>query len=516
MKPGNTVTRLGVNISSSLITALIRITVLVWINQYLLRRIAPEEYALLPVITSLMVIAELFPLIFNQGVQRFMVAADAKGDEERLVSVVSSMVPVLASLSAVVLIGGGLAVLWIDTLVRVDPIYVNDARLMLLLLVLGLALQIGSTPFRVGLSVKMRFVEQNLILLATESLRVILLLALIFGIGPRILWVVVASSVGSALNILILIAYTSRVLPEARFRAGSISRQTMWQLTSFSLWTLIQIFNRGVLRAAPALFLNHAGSAVDVASYHVGNLADMQLRKLQAQSMSPLMPSLTNLYARDGDVPMQNLYYLGGRYFLWAMLFLLPPLMVFAHPLISLYTGGRYGDAATVMILLFAAYPFTWASAMFYHVAYAVGKVRTFNLCTLATGLAQLAGMIYFVFVRDMGAVGAALGMSGGFIVAQVLVMWPYGLKLVRGSWGHFIGQTLLPGLVPFAVSLVACGIYSHFFPIRSWTGLGLGSLASALIYLATLHGTCMRPEDRDLTQRAWRKIVTRLSGNDK
>ena len=168
------------------------------------------------------------------------------------------------------------------------------------------------------------------------------------------------------------------------------------------------------------------------------------------------------------------------------------------------------------MILLFAAYPFTWASAMFYHVAYAVGKVRTFNLCTLATGLSQLAGMVYFVFVRDMGAVGAALGMSGGFIIAQVLVMWPYGLKLVRGSWGHFIGQTLLPGLVPFAVALVACGIYSHLFPIRSWTGLGLGSLTSALIYLATLYGTCMRPEDRDLAQRAWRKIATRLSGNDK
>ena len=185
MKQGNTVTRLGVNISSSLITAIIRITVLVWINQYLLRRIAPEEYALLPVITSLMVIVELIPIIFNQGVHRFMVAADARADEDRLVSVVSSMVPVLASLSALVLIGGGLAAFWISALIRVDPIYVNDARLMLLLLVLGLALQIGSTPFRVGLSVKMRFVEQNLILLATESLRVLLLLVLIFGIGPQ-------------------------------------------------------------------------------------------------------------------------------------------------------------------------------------------------------------------------------------------------------------------------------------------------------------------------------------------
>ena len=106
--------------------------------------------------------------------------------------------------------------------------------------------------------------------------------------------------------------------------------------------------------------------------------------------------------------------------------------------------------------------------------------------------------------------------MSGGFTIAQVLVMWPQGLKLVRGSWSHFIRQTLLPGFAPFAVALVACGIYAHFFPIRNWTGLGLGSLTSALIYLATLYGTCMRPEDRDLAQRAWRKIAARLSRDDK
>ena len=306
MKPGNTVTRLGVNISSSLITAMIRITVLVWINQYLLRRILTEEYALLPVITSLMVIVELIPIIFNQGVHRFMVAADARDDKDRLVSVVSSMIPVLASLSALVLIGGGLASFWISALIRVDPIYVNDARLMLLLLVLGLALQIGSTPFpgRPKRQDALRRTEPDPA--GDRKPAGDPAAGADLGIGPRILWVVVASSVGSTLNILILIFYTSRVLPEARFRAGAISLQTMWQLTSFSLWTLVQIFNRGVIRAAPALFLNHAGSAVDVASYHLGNLADMQLNKLQSQSMLPLMPSLTNLYARDGEAPIRE------------------------------------------------------------------------------------------------------------------------------------------------------------------------------------------------------------------
>ena len=81
-RPRNTARRYIVNAGSSLATTLIRMSFLVWINQYLLRRIAPEEYALIPVVMALMVVIELFPMVFLRGLSRFMVEADARDDAE--------------------------------------------------------------------------------------------------------------------------------------------------------------------------------------------------------------------------------------------------------------------------------------------------------------------------------------------------------------------------------------------------------------------------------------------------
>ncbi len=69
-RPQNTTGRYAVNAVSSVLTALISMTALVWVNQYLLRRISPEEYALVPVVTALMVFAEFFRIIFTRGLSR--------------------------------------------------------------------------------------------------------------------------------------------------------------------------------------------------------------------------------------------------------------------------------------------------------------------------------------------------------------------------------------------------------------------------------------------------------------
>lgn len=509
----NSAGRFVLNATSSVATTIIRMTVLVWVSQYLLRRIEPAEYALVPVVSSLMVVAELFPLIFLRGLSRFMVEADARGDGAGLAGIVSSMLPVLGGVAAVLLACGLFAAGRIDSFIVVDPLYRDDAQLMLMLLMVSLCVEVATTPLRVGLYVRMRFVEQNLIQLFTELLRVGILLGLLFGVSTRALWVVVATTSGNLANILILMVYTYHILPDARFRAGLISGATMRRLLGFSLWTLVQSFNNLVLRAAPALLLNRHGTAIDVTSYHVGNLADVQIRKLVTSAVAPATPALTTIFATEGESALQKFYYLGGRYYLWVTLFLLPPLLAFAYPLIELYVGERYRAAATVMILVLGAYPFTWASAMFYQIAYAVGRIRAFNLCSILLGVIPLAGMWYFVVLRDMGATGAAIGMGGGYALVHLAVMWPFGLWLVQGSWSVFLRRTLVPGLAPFAAALLACLAFGQLVGVGSWTGFLAGCGLSVVVYCATLFGLCLDAGDRDLMRRAWRKIGTRLRG---
>lgn len=506
-RPKNTSARYVVNAASSVLTTLISITVLVWVNQYLLRRISPEEYALVPVLTSLMVFAEFFRIIFTRGLSRFMVAADAQDDHTEVSRIVSSMLPVLGLVALVLGIGGALIVRHIDQVIKVDAAFLSDARIMMSLLVLTLCASIVTTPLCAGLYVRMRFVEMNIVSLGTEVFRVAVLLALLMGLGPQALWVVVASSAANLLNFLILAIYTFRILPSARFRASLVSAQTIRRLLSFSMWTSVQGFNMFVQRALPALLLNRFSGGVDVAAFYVGNLPNQQIRKLTQAAAGPATPALTSIFATEGEEALQKYYYRGGRYYLWGTLFLTPPLIVFAEPLIQLYIGKAYLTAGTVMIVLLMIYPFQWASAMFYQIAYATGKIKAYNITSIGLALTASVAMYYFVGVQKMGAVGAAYGMAAGFIVTQVFLIWPMGLRLVKGKWRIFLRQTLAPGLLPFAGALAACGLFGLVFPVDSWLKFFLGCGASAITYVILLITFCLDPTDRKMFQTLVRTV---------
>ncbi|WP_172300497.1 lipopolysaccharide biosynthesis protein [Pseudoruegeria sp. HB172150] len=509
----NTASRYVLNATSSIVTMLLRMGALVWVNQFLIHRIAPEEYALVPVVASLLVIAEILPLIFMRGLSRFMVEADARQDTAEMTRIVSSMVPVLTAVAMVLLVGGLLATVNIDSVINVAPEYRWQAQAMLLMLVAVLCLRVALTPFRVGLHVRMRFVEENMILLATEVLRVVLLVFLLLAVSTQVIWVTVSTCVANVVNMLILIGYTVRIIPDARLRLSAIAVATVKRLLSFSLWTLFQAFNNLVLRAVPALLLNRNASAIDVASFHIGNLADTQIRRLAVAATAPAKPALTTIYATEGEDSLQKFYYLGGRYYLWVTLFLLPPLLVFAYPLIELYAGARYLKAAPVMVMLLGVYPFVWASGMFYEVAYSVGRIRSFNICIMILSLAALGGMWYLVVIRDLGALGAAMGLSGSYAIVHLLIMWPAGLWLVKGTWPVFVGETLVRGIAPFVAACLACAAFGYVFPITSWGGFFLGSAVSALVYPAVLIGLCLSESDKVLMQRAVHKIRGRFSG---
>jgi len=508
--PKNTSLRYAINAGSSVLSVLIAMVILVWVNQYLLKRISPQEYALVPIMLSLMVFGEFFKIIFTRGLSRFMVEADTKGDHDEVTRIVSSMLPVLGAVALVIGALGILGVIFIETIIVVEPQYVFSARLMLGLLVLTLCVAIFTTPLAAGLYVRMRFVELNLITLATEATRGGLLVALLFYAGPRAHWVMVSSSVAQVTSFLVLVAITFRILPAARFRWSMASRAKAKQLLSFSLWTSVQALNQFVQRAAPALFLNRFSTDIDVASFYLGNLPNQQIRRLTQAAANPATPALTALYASDGEKALREHYYRGGRYHLWAALFLAPPLIAFAEPLMRLYAGDSYVGAGLVMVILLAVYPFHWSSAMFYQIAYAIGRIKMFNICSVFMALIALAAITLFVVVLEMGALGAALGMFVGFGLAQVGIIWPFGLKLIEGSWRLFFTRTLLPGLAPGVVAVAACLIFGWMWPVTSWLILGAGALLSAVVYVIVLAGFCFDARDKEMAQKAMAKI-TRL-----
>ncbi|MGJ8677696.1 MAG: hypothetical protein ACSHX0_09280 [Akkermansiaceae bacterium] len=503
-----------INIVTSLGTKLLQITLLVWVNQYLLRRVDPEEYSLLPLVMSLLIFADIFRNMFVDGLGRFMVEADAKNDGKGIQQLVSSMWPLLLLVGIVFGFLGGVAIFFIDEILAIDAVYQLQARIMLGLLVCMFCLDVLLAPFSVGLYVKQKFVHINAITLMTELVRIVIVLSLLLGVGPQVMWLVCASFTAQCLNLLIRCYYTRKLIPDAKVVRGGFSPTIAKQLMGFGAWSSVGNFTNFAMNTVPILLLGHFGTAIQVSMFHLGRLPEVNIRKLAIAAVQPAQPMLTARFAMDGKESLNESYFRGGRYHLWATLLLVAPLVVFAETVSTLYAGETYAGAGMVMVVLFLSYPVIWASAMFYRISHATGDIADFYKCEIFDAILKILLVVLFVVVLKWGALGAALGITIATVIVHLWTIWPQGLKMVSGRWSTFFRSTFIPGCGPFAGALVVSIMARFFFNPSSWLSLGAAAAAAVTVYLLVMLFFCADDFDKGLVKKMimkLKKIVAKL-----
>lgn len=502
----------AINASSSVLTRLIQITALVWVNQFLIKNIPAEEYVLYPVILSLMIAGELFTKVFTSGISRFIVEKDAKNDQLGLTQIASSMLPFLL-LAALIIIGiGGLAAWKIQWLIKVEPIYEMDARLMLSMLIFNLVAAVVSTPFSVGLYARQKFVALNILDLATEALRVGLMVVFLFAISPKVIWLVVSSTIAISINLAWRIWITRRELPALKFKASQVSKGTAFEILRFGGWTSTTGVTKVVERTGPFTLLSHFGTAFDIVVFNLGNLVDITVKKILQSATLPMQPALTRKYAQGGMTQLHSLYYRGGRYHLWILLFLAVPLIAFRYEIVTLYVGEKYLPAADIMLLFLLSYPFSYSGAMFYRIANASGRVGEYHSVEILSTFTYLAAMVVATTVLDLGGMGIAAATLGNAVVTNLLFFWPRGLKMVEGKFSNFFSQVLWPGCLPCVVATASGLALNAVAPPHSWLAIALYSSLLAIIYCATLYCFTMERQDRQIVHNIAAKTKGKIS----
>ena len=297
-----------INSASSVAAQALSVTVLVWMHQYLLRRISAEEYSLLPVVMAVMVFMPLLSTVLTAGLGRYVVEAYARGDERRVTQIVSTMFPLLLG-TALIVVAIGWTFAWhAHRVLTVAPDRVWDARLMFGLLMFSAAVRLPLTPFGLGLYVHQKFVLSNLLHVCAEFLRIGLLFVFLLGIGTQIKWVVVASVTSQLCHLVVLTLISMRMMPSLRFRPREIRRRMSRELTSFGAWSVLAQLSEMIRNAANPLILNKFATAVDVTCYHLGEVPFQQIRQASSLVQRPLMPVLTAMHATGDAERLRNTY----------------------------------------------------------------------------------------------------------------------------------------------------------------------------------------------------------------
>lgn len=511
--PGIEISRklVAVNVASSLLLKVLNVSVLIWLQRHLLKRIDPAEYAIYPTVLALMLFAPLMTTVLTAGIGRFLVEACARRDERRVVAIVSTMMPLLA-LAAIGLLGVGGLVAWnIDKILAIDPAYLWDARFMLALLVFSAAVRVALTPLTMGLYVRQRFVVANLVNLGAEVLRISLLFALLFGISTRVIWVVVATVIANLAGAFATVIASRAVLPSLTFRRCAIDWSLARLLTAFGAWNFVgQVAH--TLRSAldPIILKNFAGD-LNVTVFHLGQLPFKHINQTSNLATAPLQPPLTAFHATGDRKRLGQAYLRGNRFALWGTLLIVMPVAVFARELVTLWVDSEFITAATVMTMMLLLYPVTHTSYMLSKIAIATAALRTFTLFNLITHLANAALSVYFVVWLQWGAIGVAAAYLITGLACQPLYM-PLGIRLADVTWSGWLRESVLWGLIPAGVAAPVMVAIKFGLGPSTLPGVLAAMAAGGIVYCLTIL-IIAGDYERKLLREAREKIMRVLMG---
>jgi O-antigen/teichoic acid export membrane protein len=486
-----------INTASAVMAKLINVSVVVWLHQYLLRRITAEEYSLLPLLLSVIVLLPLVTSIVTAGLGRFVLEEYARGDHRGVTQIVSTAFPVLLGMAVLILAGGWTFAWHVDKVLRVPPERLWDARIIMALLVFSAATRPPCAAFGVGFYVRQKFVLYNLISIGSEILRLLLLGLLLFGISTRVLWVVVANVAAELTMTVIVVVISRRMIPALRFRVGEIRWERARGLIAFGGWTFVGQMAFQLRETAVLCILNRIATPLDVAVFSIGSLGRRQIDAWMNVLAGPLYPVVTGMHAIGAKERIRAVYLRGGRIALWILLPILLPAAIYAEPIIRLYAGHMYIEAAVVIVLTLAVLPLSGGAWMIWQVANATGRVRGTGLLVLATQSLMVASSFYTVSVLGWGASGAALSSFGVCSVAYVVLLCPLGLSIADVRFDAWVRHTLIPGFAPGCVSAVVWAWLNISVRPDAWGALLWCTLAGMLCYMGVLLGFCLEPQDR-------------------
>ena len=504
-----------VNSAGSLLGHILNVGVLIWLQQYLLRKISPEEYSIYPTALAVMFFVGLVGSMLTESCGRYVVEAYARGDEQRVTQLTSTIFVPLLALGGVLVVGGSAFAWNVGMFLDIAPQCLAEARLVFLIMMTTMAIQVALAPMGLGLFVRQKFVLTSLLRLGQNLVRIAVLFVLLLGVDTRIVWVVVADAIGTLAYVLATVALSRRLVPALRIRLSQFRASLLQELMHFGGWHFFGRLAGTIRDSAAPIVLNKLGTPLDVTCMHLGSLVYRQAYQVWLLAASPLLPALTAMYASRQENRLANTYLRCGRYGMWTVLLFGAPMIVFGHTVIDLYVGRTYSAAAPVMLLLFSAAPFIYSNQGAWMLAMARAEVRPLAVREMIVQVLGLLLMVVLAGCLRLGALGAAIAMAGSSAVLSPILLWPVGLRLARVTRAQWARETLWPGILP---ALAGTAVWLPLqLTVRpgTWLALAVCALAGCGAYGIALYGLAMRPFEKEEIAGVVRRFRQRLASSE-
>ena len=495
------------NSVSGLINKALTMAVLVWLQPYLLRRVSTDEYSLLPIMLSVMAFVKIMQFIFAGGVSRYMVEAYAKGDEDRVTEIVSTMF-VFQLLGVFALsIGATFLIKNMDRLFTLPPELIGQARIMMGLMIGSFCLHLLLACFEAGIAMKQAYVAYNAIAFGRTALRLGILFLLLFTLGPRVLWVVVATEAAAIAALIGRVVVSMKGMPAIRLRISSVAFKGTGNVLAFNGWFFASQFASQIRNHADPIILAGIADSVSVTIFHLGNFIVRTIEDTTVMMTQPILPAIISMHANNDEERLARTFLRFGRYAMWLNLIVMIPLGIFASEFMMLYVGAEFSASGTILVILLVARALGLPHSMGQKLASAIGRIRPVALWSIAFQMLNLALTFFFVGYLELGALGSAGATLVIAFVSQIFVLQRLYRGLANVGIADYLKRSLVPGIAPGLAAGACWFALKVLIGPAGWWSLLLCMGAGIPVYLFVLGRFASDEADR----RDFRKIAEKL-----
>jgi O-antigen/teichoic acid export membrane protein len=351
-------------------------------------------------------------------------------------------------------------------ILKVPSGLVNDARAVVLLMGLSLAITMSIGVYGGVVSALHRYDLYAVVALVQLSLRVIGVVAAIRA--GRGIVAIACCELFAAMAGSLLMAYAARKLyPELKISLKKPSWGVLKTIWSYSVYAFLVMVAVQVIYQTDNLVVGAFVSASAVTFYSIGNSLCRYTQQLVESMTMTFAPAASTYDAAGETLRLRALYFTGTRATIAVSMPILVTLLARGDNFIGVWMGPQYSrTSGTVLAILAAALLFSLPNAAASSIALGIEKHKT--VAKWAIGEAAVNLSLSVVLARMFGIYGVAIGTLVPSLIVNV-GFWPrYVTTLVKINYREVIVSLWGPLFlcaVPFAA---ASYLVDVFFPARN------------------------------------------------
>ena len=471
------------NVTATWASLFVHLAVGFFLSPYILHRLGDDAFGVWVLVFSLTGYYGLLDLGIRQSVVRYVAKFAATDDKDQLARFVNTCIFAYSIISILVLLATGLCALYLPVLFRIPPNLLHPARIVVVLVGIGVALTFPLSVFAGILSGVQEFFRPHTAQIGFTLMRG-LLIVMVLSRGGGLLGITAVTVGLNVLSYAVMFFMVPRTLL-LRFGIRFINRRVWSSIMHYSSLAFLIVVADKLRFQSDAVVIGMLASSGAVTYFAIGSRL-VEYSGMVVQGLSQIFAPMSSQFDATGDLKnLRKVFIIGNRACAMTIFPICAVLIILGKPIIEAWVGAKYLSSYSILLLLLLPKTLYLAQAGSVKVLLGTGRHRPLATVLALEGVANL--ILSLILIRHLGILGVALGTAIPLTCTSLFYLPSHLCRQLNVRLSSYLREAyLLPlGLcVPLVTVLLSI---RPLFPMYQYSSLFLQVSIGGVVYTAGL-----------------------------